>query len=550
MVKYLYVFLILLLINNNIIAQKKSTFTLGVESNMQYYIDDDVTGEFKEKNRFRANSYLKADYKIDKFIIGTQLESYAPKALLNYSPNFDKKIFFGLYYAKFLSKKISIDVGHFYEQFGNGIILRSWEDRQLGLNNAIRGVKVVYKPFDNVRIIALNGNHRKGFKVSDGNITGLDFVWDIPNLFSNDNYSAYVGGSYVGRYENENSIKEKSKYWTHAFAGKYGFIINNFYTNAEVVVKTKDYLVENSLIVDNKLFYGNAVQLDFGYSQKGMGINATLRRLENMNFYSDRQATGNTYNELIVNYLPALTKQHDYSLANIYVYQSQPAIQFNPLEKAGEIGGQLDFYYTLKKNSLLGGKYGTKISINTSLWYGLDAEFNKKYKRVDVKSLGFGTQYFSDVSIELRKKINKKLYGIITYIHTNYNKKYVEESKEFVYADILVAESTVKIKKKSSIRIEVSHLWTKQDKQNWTAATLEYNINSHFSVFASDMYNYGNNKEKERNHYYLFGGSFTKGRTRIAINYGRQRGGVLCVGGVCREVPAATGLTFNISSSF
>ena len=50
--------------------------------------------------------------------------------------------------------------------------------------------------------------------------------------------------------------------------------------------------------------------------------------------------------------------------------------------------------------------------------------------------------------------------------------------------------------------------------------------------------------------YYNLGGSYTKGAQRFSLNYGRQRGGLICIGGVCRFVPESTGLTANIVLSF
>jgi hypothetical protein len=34
------------------------------------------------------------------------------------------------------------------------------------------------------------------------------------------------------------------------------------------------------------------------------------------------------------------------------------------------------------------------------------------------------------------------------------------------------------------------------------------------------------------------------------MNYGRQRGGLICIGGVCRFVPENTGLTANLTVNF
>lgn len=94
----------------------------------------------------------------------------------------------------------------------------------------------------------------------------------------------------------------------------------------------------------------------------------------------------------------------------------------------------------------------------------------------------------------------------------------------------------------------VEHLWTQEDMKNWLGSTLEFNVNQHFSFYANTMYNYGNTKKKTN--YYNFGGSYTVGATRVALNYGRQRGGLMCTGGVCRYVSPNTGFTLNINHAF
>jgi hypothetical protein len=64
------------------------------------------------------------------------------------------------------------------------------------------------------------------------------------------------------------------------------------------------------------------------------------------------------------------------------------------------------------------------------------------------------------------------------------------------------------------------------------------------------MYNYGNDIESQQTHYYNLGGTFRKGATRVSLNYGRQRGGLVCVGGVCRFVPESTGISLSLSTAF
>ena len=95
---------------------------------------------------------------------------------------------------------------------------------------------------------------------------------------------------------------------------------------------------------------GNAIELNLGYTKRGLGVNATLGEWK-ICLFIQISATGNEFNSNVINYIPALTKQHDYLLTNIYVYQAQPQISFQDVSliKVGEIGGQLDLFYQIKK---------------------------------------------------------------------------------------------------------------------------------------------------------------------------------------------------------
>ncbi|HEX7414098.1 MAG TPA: DUF6029 family protein, partial [Bacteroidia bacterium] len=65
-----------------------------------------------------------------------------------------------------------------------------------------------------------------------------------------------------------------------------------------------------------------------------------------------------------------------------------------------------------------------------------------------------------------------------------------------------------------------------------------------------DQYNYGNSVKNLQIHYYLATVGFIRASTRITLSYGKQRAGVFCVGGVCRNVPASDGLSMTIMTSF
>jgi hypothetical protein len=249
--------------------------------------------------------------------------------------------------------------------------------------------------------------------------------------------------------------------------------------------------------------------------------------------------------------LPALTKQHDYLLTNINVYQSQPNVSFQDpsIMKAGEIGFQFDAYYNFKKETLLGGKYGTKISLNISKWNNLRGSYDYQNENYDLDFLGFGVKYFSEQSLEIRKKWSENFSNIILFVNRYYNKKYVEDSFGEIDSKIIVFDNTLKLKNKKSLRFELQHLFTEDDKKNWFGYGLEYNFNFNFNAYFNSIVNY-ENEIAGKPTYSNFGVSYSKNANKLILSYGKQRGGLMCFGGVCRYVPEYKGLSLSIISSF
>lgn len=561
----------------------KERLNVSFESNSQWYLNDDKTGDFDEDEKLRANSYLRIDYQISEhFSSGFQLESYMPEPLLNYSRLFDKEIGLGTFYLNYKTKKLDITLGHYYVQFGSGLMLRSWEDRALGANNALRGGKIIYDPTNHLRLTALYGKQRKGFDVSDSTIYGFETQFDIADALQLESLNTLqLGLSYVGKqedYSNETPNPDatvKIPEMVNAFGAQLDLEYKNLYTSFEYIFKTKDVRLNNFTpnivsFSEKALFDGNAITWNIGYSQKGFGIGSTFRRLENMRFFSERSAmnlVNNPTSQMSMNYLPALTKQHDYTLANIYLYQSQPGLVVEnyefPLIKSGENGVSMDVFYNIKKGTLFGGRYGTKLNLNWAYWANLKSTYTDPSGSLylvgddltyETELLNFDNKLYSEINAELRKKWTPKLKSIFTYINFSYNKGFLESkgADSFVNAWIGVAESTYKFQGGKSVRLEMQHLSTNDDARNWVGGTLEYFFNSKFGIYLNDSYNYEESEitENTKIHFFNLGGSYTKGSTRVGINYGRQRGGLLCVGGVCRPVSKNTGVTLNLVSTF
>ena len=216
-------------------AQTEGNFFGGFESNSQWYTNDKEREINHPEDPFRSNSYLNANYNYGKWTAGIQGEAYLPFALLNYNPKYEKTNI-ATYYLNYKSKKLDVTAGYFYEQFGSGLLLRSWEDRSLGINNALRGGKVSYTPTDNLQFTALYGRHRTGFDVSAGDVYGFNSEINLFKMLTIEDSELSFGFSYVGRYEKTDVVDPEFNELTNAYAGRFNFSKGSLTGNSHLFV--------------------------------------------------------------------------------------------------------------------------------------------------------------------------------------------------------------------------------------------------------------------------------------------------------------------------
>jgi hypothetical protein len=260
----------------------------------------------------------------------------------------------------------------------------------------------------------------------------------------------------------------------------------------------------------------------------------------------------------------------------------------------GEAGLQAELFYKFKKHSFLGGKYGTMVTLNASQVNDIKREaIDDKTPVGRIGTDGYKTSFLSmtdslfsrDINITISKKFSKKIRGKISYQHLDFNQYALQghgmAHDGFVNTQVGILDFTFRLKPKHSLRVEAEALFTKkleiddpsntgskvsimQDYGNWAMLILEYSVSPHFFFALSDQFNYVSQddeivkktlsivhgEEFHRNHYYSVAMGYSKGSSRIQMSYGKQREGILCVGGVCRAVPAAYGFNVSITSTF
>lgn len=535
--------------------------TGNFQTDVQSSKKDSVIGAEGLEDKMRINAFANILYSTDNFSAGFRYEAYL-NPILGFDNEY-KGAGIAYRFASYKKDFFEITVGNYYEQFGNGLVFRSYEERNLGLDNAMDGLRIIAKPFSGVTLKGLVGKQRYYWEdiwqTENGLVRGADAevsLNDIVPSFASSNFRISLGGSFVSVYEkataesvtlNGDTYKLNIPENIGAGALRLNVGYKNFNLQGEYAQKGQDPNAMNNYIYHK----GNALLLAADYSMKGFAIRLEGKRIDNMSFKSKRNLQGRMLN---VNYLPAITKQHSYSLMSMYSYATQ---------LDGEIGFQADVMYKVKKGTFLGGKNGVDLKLNYSFVSSIEKKAINGYALNQKGTLGYESNffklgdeiYFQEINLEINKKFSKDYKMNFMYSYQEFNPiAYGHAGNPFIYAHIFVAEGIYRFSSHNSLKGELQWLTTKQDydefaKGDWLQLGAEYNFKGKYFFAVSDQWNYGT-EQGDKVHYYNLSMGCTVNTTRVQLSYGKQRQGILCIGGVCREVPASNGLFLTITSSF
>lgn len=545
------------------------------QTDAQYYRQDqgiDIT-DLKGK-KLGVNGFGKIGYTYGDFSAGIRFEAFLPE-MNGFRPELNG-VGLANFFASYDNGFIGVTVGDIYDQFGSGLVFRTYEEWSLGMDNALRGVRTVLRPFNGVTLKGVYGRQRyywapyneRDFSSDDyrGIVRGVDAEWDLNQSLSSMNDSDLkmsLGGSFVSKKQADQSSFYNIPENVGAAAGRINLGYGRFNFSTEYAYKINDPSAINNFIYRS----GRALLSSLSYSQKGLGVVLQVKRTDNMSFKSMYNAK---QNDLDINFIPPINYTHTHSLPSMYTYSTQPN---------GEMAAQFQVNYTIPKGTALGGKYGTKLAFNfsqvndivrDSVPMGHDMVLNES------GSLGYTSKFFAvsnhrffrDINVEIDKKINSAWHVTAQYINLRYDMETIEGhvGAPEVKANIGFLDVTYKINKRQSLRLEVQGLWEnevhrgyayheseKKDYQkrgDWAAALVEYTITPHWSFSIGDKWNYGNPVPEFRDHYFTGTVSYIHDATRVMLSAGRQSEGVVCVGGVCRTVPASSGVSLTVSTSF
>ena len=512
----------------------------SLQSDMLLAQKDSTIGAEATDGRFLTNTYL--DLKLSSRYVeaGARLE-YLKHPLPGYENDFKG---WGVPYAylKGRYKNAELTLGSFYEQFGSGFILRSYEERSLGIDNSLQGARLNYRPWAGVAVKVLTGRQRRYWNHNKSWMTGADVEWNIDELCKSlQQHNTYItlGASYLNKHERDEVIMVDPTHRLHlplnvnAFDVRLRVQHRAFNVLAEMAMKSQDPSHDNGYIYRN----GYVAMLSGSYSKRGMSLLLQAKRSTNMGFRSRRGMEGISS---FINHLPPFTMEHTYTLAALYPYATRPE---------GEWAYQAAVAYTFKKGSLLGGKYGTTAKVNFSHVHSV-----RKNGAGDIGTDGYGSPfwawgdatYYQDIDVQLEKRLAKDTKLNLMYMYQRYNQTLLEGHGGMLNSHIFVADVKQKLSPNTTLRMETQYLASKDGDKDWLFGLGELSLAPHWMFTLSDLYNVGNT----RVHYYQGYVTYSGGAHRLQLGYGRTRAGFNCSGGVCRYIPATKGFTLSYNYNF
>ena len=439
-----------------------------------------------------------------------------------------------------------ITVGDVYGQFGSGLILNAYEDRALGIDGSLRGAKIEAMPYRGIHLTAIGGKQRRYWQCYTDGAWGWNYGRDAAiggdAELSIEQWSEkmrekdvrwMIGSSWVSKYEQFDTIIASSGIegtymynlprWVGATDVRTRLSVKGFELLGEFAYKFNDPGVENQFSYEN----GMAGLVSLSYSRKGLSVLAQMKYSKNMSYRSERSRTGIAGR---LNHMPAFAQQHTYALATLYPY----ATQYNRKEWAV----QAEIRYTAPRKSAFGGKYGTTIKLSAA------------HIRVPGVSLTGQDEAYTDVNVELNKKLSKKWYLNAMLMYQAYNQFIVEGHGEMVRSGIAVVDARVQVNKNVSMRGEMQYMYSPNHEGQWCFALYELTLYKHWTLSGQWMYNIGFAPDQTHEHYYTAGLTFHYKAHRANIGYTKTREGFNCSGGVCRYIPQMKGICANYSFTF
>ncbi|MBI2417391.1 MAG: hypothetical protein HYV28_05705 [Ignavibacteriales bacterium] len=486
---------------------------LGISNQLKYSNDINTDREIFE-------NWLNLDYTYGIFTTGIRFDIFQP---VNFSTNWsgakERYSDIGFKYIKAelgeADAGMELTVGNYYALFGRGMVLKSYEDRNLREDNNLQGVKIKAR-YHNLTVTALSGMPEN----KSGDRTDILHAADFEYRIMKDLKTGFSLAS------NQKQGQIKSTTTLYAFRVQPSLPFGDVYVEYGIK-KDEDEKQENFAgkeSITGKAFYGNLNMYEEGFS-----LSSEYKYYDNFSF-----TTGN--GSVSYNTPPATRKDYTYLLLNRHTVS---------LDAANENGYLIEGSYQYAEGSSLLISYGLT---NTLPAWSL---YQRSVRKDAPAPAGLKTfTQMREVYSQIAHHFNDNL--TITGIF-GYN----EESKDSTKNITPIIDCKYYLDEINTFRLIIEHQYTTERKTGETfytdAVLIEYLRSPSFSVsLLSELETKeptkGNMVRKMWN-MVQFGYQIGE-HTDLNLLFGSRQAGTICIGGVCRYEPEFSGVELKMMTRF
>jgi hypothetical protein len=390
-------------------------------------------------------------------------------------------------YFELSGEFLKFTVGNYYAMFGRGLILRSYENRDLRYDNNLEGIKGTID-LDGFDLTLLGGTPRGEYERINDPLHGADGKIAFFDWMS-------LGGSYL-----------RTNITDFGFVRLYGGNATLTFPHVDLY---GEYARKDNPTGEYMEKDGNGVYLSTNAYCTGFGLSVEYKDYERSEFINK---------EVTYNNPPSLTKEHLYTLLNRHAYI---------LNLYDERGLQIQSTSTLHENlSLLANYSYTTDHKDKMIFSEIYGEMEYDYKDLATIKGGFsrmenkqveGSPYFLAPVFDLTYYLSGQtsIAFVLEHLWTN---KY---DGKLTYYDQIISLS---LSRSPIISLTFTHErtteWKTRDwsgKKNWFITTLDLAIGE---------------------------------KHNLSLSIGSRRAGKVCSGGVCTDRPALDGGEIKLLSRF
>jgi len=476
---------------------------LGFSNHLEYSWATDTKNEILE-------NWLNLDYNYSAFTAGIRFDVFQPN---DPNPAINRgRVQYADIAFKYIRADVgnvregaSLTVGNYYGLFGRGLILKSYEDRTIRVDNNLLGLKLIGR-YGGFQLTALTGQgenlqakRTETIHAADLEYKGFKHVRAGLTFASNQPDALGIARTRLLAARLEPSLGNLDLYT------EYGIKQNN---------DTKESTFHGSESIVGRAFYGS---LNFFYNR--FSVAGEYRLYDNYAFTSGDQT-------VVYNNPPAVRRDYSYILLNRHPV---------PLDANNERGYQVELNYGLGEETSLLASYSETKTLDMSSYY----------QRIVGST--------NPTRLQLREAFGKAYHPWDQSLTTTFAFGYSEEGVTATKSVTPILEAVYTLDEINSLRLigEHQHVTVRTTGERYfdNVITLEYQRSPGLALsIVGEMQTHEPTAGSiEREFWFLGQATFEiSTHTDASVVIGSRQAGNFCIGGVCRYEPAFKGIELKL----